>query len=160
MSSKPFRLHHKVRRFHKIPIHLPLNHLSAEEIARLKEEYHKALPKIREQLSKDGFLVEDKFIKAWSDRKFFPKWIKSVRKATFEEDHHGKTDAVIICTDCREIRIQIKLRRRIHSELILSLYRKGVVALSVQPFEKPRVIRRKTLEAISRFDEWKSKQSK
>lgn len=160
MSNKRFTVSNKVRRFHNIPLHQPLRDLPIEEIRRLKEEYRQALPQIRKQRSEEGFLVEDKFIEAWSDSKFFPEWIMSVRKATIEEDHFKKTDAVIICTDGVEIPIQIKLRKRIQTELLESLYRKGITVLSIQLTDRPRAIRSKTLDAINRFKKWKRRQPK
>lgn len=157
-DNKKLTLSLKIRRFHGIPIHERLN-LSEAEIFELKKSYRDALPKIWVEATKKGFLAEDKFQEAWSDPNTFPNWIASVRKATQHEDHFEKTDAVITDIEGKIIRIQIKSCKKLQQELVIKFFKKGIVIMTINPNDKLKAVRNKTLEAIKRFNLWQAKQA-
>ncbi len=97
-----------------------------------------------------GKLAEEHFFRAWEDKTKYRSWMIAVVRPTRPEDLYEKTDALILHTEGKPYRIQIK-SYKISERLSEELMNHGVVPLEIFACHSARNIRDKTCVAIRKF---------
>ena len=98
-----------------------------------------------------GKRAEERFFVAWSNPNEFPSWMTLVVRPTRLEDLHEKTDALILRSSGKPIKIQIK-SYTLKQEDVIKLIRYGVVPLTISYGDSLVKIRKNTIIAINLFN--------